>query len=329
MIKTIESAKSEIIDAWLAQESILGILQKYKISPFFFKKHFAPRIFQSFMKIVNEQKTVEGCPVLYVLLHFSNKQLIPFYEIFIIYSGLKNEIFSYVRQNKAENLSEADYRILAENFDLFFAGLVQDVIEYTLISSNPIGLTESISFDDQPKERMNIDDRMQDIRFSKEERYDSETLFEMLDGLIFDKIEQFNVDLDTLLLLLYDMEEIEGEEARQLMFRVAQIIDEFYHLVDIMVVFPVISSTFKNLYLFLRSLDVDFYNSIEQKNVLILNLIGLIKDLEQWIDIIFVKRIAKDVHYLDASFANNVLEIEAISNQQQIITSSEDDMEFF
>lgn len=329
MINTIESAKSEIVDAWLAQENVLGILHKYKVSPFFFKKHFASRIFQSFMKVVYEKKTVEGCPVLYVLLHFANKQLIPFHEIFLIYAGLKNEIFSYFRVNATGRMSGTEYRVLAQHFDIFFSGLIQDVMEQASNTTDFTKLSEVIDSESKPKQSLEIDNRIKDIRFSKEERYGSDTLFEMLDGMIFDKIEQFIVDLDELLLLLYDMEEVESEQARYLMARAIQRIDQFYHLVDIMVVFPVIANTFKNLCNFLKDLDDNFYNNIEQKNSLILNLIGLIKDLEQWIDVIFVKRIADDVHYLDASFANNVLEIESICSQKQTITNSEEDLEFF
>lgn len=328
MIKTIESAKIEIIDAWLSQESVINILKKYKVSLLFFKKHFAYRIFHSFMKVVNEEKTINECPVLYVLLHFSNKQLIPFHELFLIYAGLKNEIFTYIRENKPEHLSKEDYRSLANFFDLFFAGLIQDALDQIAFPIH-IDTATLLAVKSELKGEMNIEDRIHDIRFSKEERYGSDVLFEILGGSIVDKIEQFTFDLDTLLLLLYDMEEIQGEQAQQLMFRATQIIDEFYHLVDVMVVFPVISSTFRNLYQFLRGLDIDFYDNLEQKNSLILNLIGLIKDLEQWIDIVFIKRIAEDVHYLDASFANNVIEIESICNNKQIVTNEEDDLEFF
>lgn len=329
ILSKIESDKIEIIEKWLSQEIVVEILTRYKVSQLFFKKHFAFRIFQSFLKVFKEKKEVDKCPVLYVLLHFSNKQLIPFQEVFLIYSGLKNEIFLYIINDRKENFFIAEYTILAQYFDDFLAGLVKDALDQ--ISVLPISIQPELSLVEtvQNKESMNIDSRIKDIRFSKEERYGSDALFEMLDVMIFDKIEQFIDALDELILILYDMEEAQGKKTQQLMAQAIKIIDEFYHLVDIMVVFPVISSTFRNLYTFLKNLDLDFYNDTEMKNLLILNLIGLIKDLEQWIDVIFIKRISDDVHYLDASFANNVLQIEAICNNTQISTDEEDDLEFF
>ena len=74
---------------------------------------------------------------------------------------------------------------------------------------------------------------------------------------------------------------------------------------------------------------MEAYEHSEQKRLLILNLIGLVKDLEQWITIVFIQKIADDVHYLDASFANNVVEIESIFTKRELVSNEEDDLEFF
>ena len=57
-------------------------------------------------------------------------------------------------------------------------------------------------------------------------------------------------------------------------------------------------------------------------------LIGLGKDLELWIKEIFIKRDAQDIHYFDASFANNCLELEIIFHKNELEESA-DDLEFF
>jgi hypothetical protein len=121
-----------------------------------------------------------------------------------------------------------------------------------------------------------------------------------------------------MILNLYDIEEADPEESYRLMHKVNLSLDEFYRLIDTLVVFPVVVNTFKNLALFLTELKVEDYAN-KAKKELVMYLIWLVKDLENWISIVFIERKAQDVHYFDASFANNVTEIESIFNGQSII----------
>lgn len=55
---------------------------------------------------------------------------------------------------------------------------------------------------------------------------------------------------------------------------------------------------------------------------------GVGVDLESWISTIFIHHSTEDIHYFDASFANNCFEIESLLQQKEI-ESSDDDLEFF
>jgi len=61
--------------------------------------------------------------------------------------------------------------------------------------------------------------------------------------------------------------------------------------------------------------------------MLVTMLIGIVKDLEQWIQVIFVERSTEDIHYLDASFSSNILEVENLFVETD--NSEDDDLEFF
>ncbi len=58
-------------------------------------------------------------------------------------------------------------------------------------------------------------------------------------------------------------------------------------------------------------------------------LVGIMQDLDLWAKTIFVEQETNDIHYLDASFANNILEIEVIFQNQELEHDDEDDLEFF
>ena len=58
-------------------------------------------------------------------------------------------------------------------------------------------------------------------------------------------------------------------------------------------------------------------------------LLAIINDVEKWIDIIFIHHTTKDIHYLDASFSSNILEVENLFLEHYEEDEDEDDLEFF
>ena len=79
---------------------------------------------------------------------------------------------------------------------------------------------------------------------------------------------------------------------------------------------------------FLNSLSIEHFEDIAQKKLLIEVLLGLGKDLELWIKAIFIDQNTDNIHYFDASFANNSIEIDALFHKDEF-EEDDDDLEFF
>ncbi|HEX5330762.1 hypothetical protein [Sulfuricurvum sp.] len=283
------------------------------------------------MKIIKGEEEAGDCLVIRILLHFSHDKSIPIHDVFAICSEFKNTFSMYYMKNMYGKVNDEVYWQLINLLDLNFAGVLKNYSNEDIRkdSTNEPKVNMAVKNPSLQVESSINEHRLKDIRFSKHERYGSHSLFEIVDSTIIDKIEQFIEDLDELLLVFYDIEEANEEDSCVLMHEGVEILGRFYGLVDTLMVFPVIANSFRNLATFLGDLNADFYRDTARKHLLIENLIGLIKDLEQWMNLIFVQKVAEDVHYLDASFANNVLEIESICNNQQLVLDDEDELEFF
>lgn len=337
ILKELEKAENEIVERWVNRDRVLEILHSHQIAPQFFQKHFGFRLYHTLLAIIVGEEKAGDCPAIHVLLHFSKDKYIEIQEIFLLCSEFKNTILLYFMEHLYGKVENETFWQLVNILDINFAGVLATYVDQNCdhqIQTPPKVQkvevqTKVVSGTPVVQKESTIDEnRLKDIRYSKQERYDAQTLFEMVDTTIIDKIEQFIEDLDELLMVWYDIEEMSAKPAKERMQDGIAIIRGFYSLVDTLIIFPVIVSSFKNLATFLDELDIEFYEDIEHKHLLVEGLIGLIKDLEQWINVIFVQKMADDVHYLDASFANNVLEIEASCKRQQIVLE-EDDLEFF
>jgi len=327
----LEGATEKICTQWIQRQRVIQTLAAHRLSPNFFKKHFGERIYGAFITIVRGNGKAGNCPIILILLHFCEDKHIKLHELYLLCSELKNVVLFYFIKNMQGKVEDTVFWDLVDLLDVNFSGVIEEFMNshceviYGCANKGCTIAANKLS----PKTSTVADHRLQDIRYSKQERYGSASLFEMLDETISDKIEQFAEELDELLLILYDIEEANSERSCLLMDDVTKILSKFYTLVDTFVAFPVMVNTFKNLSLFLEGLNQEEYEQSEQKRLLILNLIGLVKDLEQWITFVFIQKIADDVHYLDASFANNVVEIESIFTKRELVTDEDDDLEFF
>jgi hypothetical protein len=184
---------------------------------------------------------------------------------------------------------------------------------------------------EQIKENKKIsDEKLKHIRFNQPNKINATDFLKTLDVTIIDKIELFQEDLDDYTMALYDIEEDEPDIALERLQKVIEILNEFSYIVGNMIVFPVIEETFKGLSEFLNSLDAQSMQDKDQKKLLVETLLGIGKDLELWIKTIFIEANTDDVHYFDASFANNTIEIEALFHKNGLeIADDESELEFF
>jgi len=171
-------------------------------------------------------------------------------------------------------------------------------------------------------------EKLNDIRFTEEDTITASEFVATLDDTIVDKAEDF---LEMLNQYTYTLDQLSQNNPRQSLSSIKSLIAilrEFYCIVDTLALFPIIVRTFDTIINFLNSLSHEQLENNERKSTLILIFEGLENDLTDWITNIFIERATDNIHYFDASFANNVVEMEAIFRQTEI-ESDEDDLEFF
>jgi len=124
-------------------------------------------------------------------------------------------------------------------------------------------------------------------------------------------------------------------KARENLLLIAGLFEKFNEIVQNIGLFNVIFRSFNIFVDFLRTLDDEILSDKEKRALLATLIHGLVDDLEQWILNVFLKQTTHDIHYLDASFAENCLEIENIflenDKTEELNEEEEEDcsLEFF
>jgi len=154
-------------------------------------------------------------------------------------------------------------------------------------------------------------------------------LINSLDDVIIDKVESLSEELDSLIELIYVFDEMNEKDAYKEISNMQLIIEDIYNIVDSMGFFQVTARSFANLNIFLSNLSIENLASIDKKKLFVQMFLSLIQDLEKWIQVIFVEVSTDDIHYFDASFSSNILEIENVFIEDSDDDDDDDDLEFF
>ncbi len=179
----------------------------------------------------------------------------------------------------------------------------------------------------KPKKQQKDSARENDIRFSQTNKISALEFMDSLDDTIIDKIENLNEELETLIGVLYDVDEANANDALALMPSVNRVIVDIYSLIESIGSFSVTARAFDTLNIFLQSITVVELTDLDRKSMFVAMLLAIISDLEKWIDVIFVHHTTEDIHYLDASFSSNIMEIENLFNDDD--DDDDDDLDFF
>ena len=142
------------------------------------------------------------------------------------------------------------------------------------------------------------------------------------------RIEDFQDTIDNLNTLLCSLEEDNSKTSKHKLNEIAEYFYEFKNILDSFIVFYTISCGFSALVEFLQNIKQEDLEDIKRKQLLVNMLLGLIDDLDNWINVIFNTKETDNINYLDASFLDICKEIETIFDN----TSPDDlidDLEFF
>jgi len=168
-----------------------------------------------------------------------------------------------------------------------------------------------------------------DLRYSTYEKVSAAELAAELDPSIEDKIENFDEDLELMREYIYNLEECENANPKESLHYIINAFKEFNNVVENIGLFNVINRTFDNFTFFLENLDEAILLDLQKRLLLTTLLKGLIDDFDKWIVSLFLQRNAPDIHYFDASFAENCLEIESIFLEKESNEDDDDSIEFF
>jgi len=171
-----------------------------------------------------------------------------------------------------------------------------------------------------------------DIRYTIHEQVTADELLSELDPTIWDKIENFDEDLEIFRIKLYNLEDAKTiEEIKINMNYIIESLEDFIEIVDKIGFFSIICRSFSSLITFLQNLDLNMLQDTEKRILLAMSLRALADDLDKWIIHLFFENSATDIHYFDASFAENIIEIEKIilGVDDDGLNDDDGDLEFF
>jgi len=332
---------ADIIAAnWIRRSRVKNVLSPHKIDPKLFLKHFGHKIISYMIGVINKNNEAGNCPVVHVMLDYFGEKHITMGDMYLICAELKNVFLLHYMKNFL-HLDDKIYFKLVDLIDINFHGVlneyfakqcseiihdfdnIADLITFIETGTNEVVKPEHIFLDDSKKST-----RLTDIRFNQAHKTTAIDFMESLDSMIFDKIEEFVEQLDQYNALLYGLEDIDTNDIHNQLAEINEILSIFYDSVNSLSAFPIIVRTFNQLMEFLNSLNNEQLEDRDKRVMLVKMLIGLGDDLENWIKTIFIEQTTDDIHYFDASFANNCIEIEALFCEEEL-ESDEDDLEFF
>ena len=172
--------------------------------------------------------------------------------------------------------------------------------------------------------------QLNDIRYSVEtEKMTSLELIKLLDDTIIDKTEMLLEQIDIFITVLYEIEEETPSGAVEKLQLLQNILTELYEILELIGLFDILVRAFKSLIEFLASITEQQMSDENKKSLFVELMLGLIKDMESWINNVFFLKNADNINYFDASFSNNCMEFVALFNEQDIVDDDEDDLEFF
>ena len=98
--------RNEIIDEWLGEEIVIETLLKKQISINYFREHFAFKVLDYLIDVLEDKAAVGNCPVMVKLLeYFADKNFLP-YEVFDICSKFKKTIIKLKFKDKEFNCND-------------------------------------------------------------------------------------------------------------------------------------------------------------------------------------------------------------------------------
>ncbi len=125
-IEKVETNRVAVISHWINNPVVVNILNAYGINKEYFIKEFAISILTYYADIVKGKEEIGNCPNVDRLVDFLKFNSIKAQELFLLCSGFKNALVSYMFELDAQNKElEEDINYI---FEQNFAGMLQSFL---------------------------------------------------------------------------------------------------------------------------------------------------------------------------------------------------------
>jgi len=119
IVLDIEENKEKISNLWTEKKVVHERLERHTIDVDYFTKHYAMKVLEYFIDVINGDAELGNCPVIFVMLDFFKHKNLPLEDIFMICVLFKNTITAYIFDRYSFNhvLFDDISLILDKNFE--------------------------------------------------------------------------------------------------------------------------------------------------------------------------------------------------------------------
>lgn len=312
-----ESAKEDILDAWMGYEIVKDALYSNTLKEEFFREKFASKVYDYAISILKEENKAGDCPVIGVMLMLFKKKNIPLSDVFIICVHFKNALIHFALKNNL--LTDEVLREICYLIDMNFEGVIK---EYALLYYNENYKTRvkndtgkpifnPVSCVSNETEPLSVENQVVSAKAYLEDiEIDMEMVAE-LDDLEADALDAI------------DMNE---SITRDSLVESAHLFEQYSKVLNQMYDFQELSYTLNILTELLQTTDVEILSE-ETRSMISIYLKAIISDLQSWRMSVFMTQEAEDIHYLDKTLLSSIAQLQ-ITLMPQVEDESEE-IEFF
>lgn len=303
----------EIAQNWIKQPLTRQRLLTHGINPAFFATHFGRRVIEYAIGVIEGSNEIGNCPVVHVLVEFFRGKSIEINDLYQICSGLRNTIliFSF----KAKIADEAFVAELTNLMDLNFEGVILEFMSNTKKHNDDTYIIEQYQEEktaqSQTDERFNTKkSKVSAKEFLASTKIHLDDIQELKD-LEDDALESINIDI---------LDSSHKDALISVLARYTSVLDGFDDFEDIKTSLSILCDILKQADL--NKLDNDQVKKITSFWH------GLIFDLRNWRESIFINSNAIDIHYMDDSLLSLIVQLQ-IKLSPFDLKNSDSDLELF
>ena len=253
-----------------------------------------------------------------------------FFEIILeenddsLYFTLWNQTIALLFKNHIEN-QELDFLYKTKRISLKLNKFTCDILNFKEIED-----IKELQANKETKDSYTMTQNdINNIRSTTQEnKISALELAELLDDTIADKIEDLQEAINNIIEVLYKLNKNNHSSMKNQLTSIAQIFVQVESIIETIGFFNIVAESCNTLNDFLNTLDTNILLDEKKHLLFTSSFMSLTQDLEEWIQMLFIKQETKNAHYFNSSFSNNCIEIINMMHEREI-ESDEDDLEFF